>query len=57
MSLKYESLMLPAGHILALSCVRLSNAVPLCENYAKLYFNAKQLKKGLDKSMGERGCG
>ena len=30
-------------------CVRLSNAVPFCENYAKLYFDAKNLKKKIGK--------
>ena len=33
--LKYENLMLPAGHILDPYCVRLSNAAPFCENYTK----------------------
>ena len=31
------------GHILDLYCVRLLNAAPFCENYAKLYFDAKHL--------------
>ena len=35
------------GHILDLYCVRLSNATPFCENYAKVYFDAKRLEKGL----------
>ena len=38
-------------HILDLYCVRLSNAAPFCENYTKLYFDAKHLEKGL-KRMG-----
>ena len=48
---KYGSLMLPAGHIVDLYCVRLSNAVPFCENYTKFYlFRCKTLKKVLDRS-------
>ena len=47
--LKYGNLMLPGGHILDLYRIRLSNAAPFCENYTKLYFNAKQLKKGLNR--------
>ena len=41
-------LMLP-GHILDLYCVRLSNTAPFCKNYAKLYFDAKHLEKGLNR--------
>ena len=41
-------------HILDLYCVRLSNAAPSCENYAKLYFDAKRLEKGLDRGEGWR---
>ena len=37
-----------AGHILDLYCVRLSNAGPFCQNYAKLYFDAKHLEKRLN---------
>ena len=33
MLLKYENLMLPAGHILDLYHVQQSNAAPFCENY------------------------
>ena len=40
--------MLP-GHILDLYCVRLSNTAPFCKNYAKLYFDAKHLEKGLNR--------
>ena len=47
--MKYGNLMLPAGHILDLYRVRLLNAAPFCKNYAKLYFNAKHLKKGLNR--------
>ena len=36
-----------AGHILDLYCVRLWNATLFCENYTKLYFDAKHLEKGL----------
>ena len=48
MSLKYGNSMLLAGHILDLYLVRLSNAVPFCENYTKLYFDEKHLKKGIE---------
>ena len=34
---------------LNLLCVRQSNAASFCENYAKLYFDAKHLEKGLNK--------
>ena len=35
-----------SGSNLDLVCVRQSDAAPLfCEDYAKLYFNAKHLKK------------
>ena len=37
------------GHILDLYCVRLSNAAPFWENYAKLYFDAKHSEKGLNR--------
>ena len=36
------------GHNLDLSCVRQSDAAPFCKNYAKLYFEAKHLEKGLN---------
>ena len=36
-----------SGHILNLYCVRLSDVARFCENYAKLYFDAKHLEKGL----------
>ena len=48
MSLKYGNSMLLAGHILDLYLVRLSNAVSFCENYTKLYFDKKHLKKGIE---------
>ena len=55
---KYGSLMLPAGHIIDLYCVRLSNAVPFCENYTKFYlFWCKTLKKVLDRSGRVGGGG
>ena len=50
MLLKYGNLMLPAGYILDLYCVQLSNTAPFCENYTQLYFNAKHLKKRLNNS-------
>ena len=42
-----------AGHIVDLYCVRLSNAASFCENYVKLYFDAKHLEKGLNRGGGE----
>ena len=48
MLLKYGKLMLPEGHILNLYRVRLLNVAPFCENYTKLYFDAKHLKRGLN---------
>ena len=30
--------------------VRLLNGAPFCKNYAKLYFDAKHLEKGLDRA-------
>ena len=43
MLLKYGNLMLPAA--------------PFYENYAKLYFDAKQLKMGMNKDGGGGGGG
>ena len=37
------------GHILDLYCVELSNTTPFCENYTKLYFDAKHVEKGLNR--------
>ena len=37
------------GHILDSHCVRLSNAAPVCKNYAELYSDAKHLEKGLNR--------
>ena len=37
------------GHILDLDCVRLSSAAPFWKSYAKLYFGAKHLQKGLSR--------
>ena len=37
-----------SGHILDLYYVWLSNTAPFCENYAKFYFDAKHLEKGLN---------
>ena len=42
-----------SGHILDLYFVRLSNSASFCENYAKLYFDAKHLEKGLNRGGGE----
>ena len=39
------------GHILDLYCVQLSNAASFCENYTKLYFDAKHLEKGLKSGL------
>ena len=36
------------GPNLDLFCVQQSNAAPFCKNYAKLYFDAKPLEKGLN---------
>ena len=41
----YSYILIPlaqSGHILDLYYVRPSNAAPFCENYAKLYFDAKR---------------
>ena len=45
------------GHILDLYCFRLSNAAPFCKNYAKLYFDAKHLGKGLNRGAGLKFLG
>ena len=39
----------PSGPNLDLLCVQQSRAVSFCENYAKLYFDAKHLEKGLNR--------
>ena len=39
------------GYILDLYCVRLSNAASFCENYGKLYFDAKHLEKRLNRGV------
>ena len=54
MLLKYGNLMLPAGQISDLYCVRVSNAAPFCENYTKLCFNAKKIKNGLNRGEGRK---
>ena len=36
------------GPNLDLLCIRQSDAAPFFENYAKLYFDAKHLEKGLN---------
>ena len=41
-----------SGHILDLYYVWLSNTAPFCENYAKFYFDAKHLEKGLNVGVG-----
>ena len=38
-----------SGHSLDLFCVRPTNAASFCENYARLYFDAKHLEKGLNR--------
>ena len=40
------------GHILDLYCIWLSNASLFWENYAKLYFDARDLEKGLNSGEG-----
>ena len=52
MLLKYENLMLSAGRILDLYCVRLSKAAPICKNFTKLYFDAIHLEKGFNRRVG-----
>ena len=42
-----------SGHILDLHHLWLSSTAPFCENYAELYFDAKHLKNGLNKGLGE----
>ena len=39
------------GHIIDLFCIWLSNAVPLCENYTKLYLDVKHLEKELNRGL------
>ena len=39
------------GPNLDLLCVQQSHAAPFCENYAKLYFNAKHLEKGSNRGQ------
>ena len=46
--LKHGNLMLPAGHILDLYHVGLSNIPHFCGSYTKLYFIAKHIEKGLN---------
>ena len=50
--LKLVSISLP-GPNLDLLCIRQSNAVPIQENYAKLYFHAKHIEKELNSGGGE----
>ena len=52
MLLKYGNLMLPAGYILDLYCVRLLNAGVFCKNYKKLFFDAKHLEERLNREEG-----
>ena len=39
----------PSGPNLDLLCVQQTGAALFCENYAKLYFDAKHLEKGLNR--------
>ena len=48
--------MLPAGHIVSLYCVGLSNAAPFCKYYTKLYFDAKHLKEEFNRVWGPKKC-
>ena len=41
------------GPSVNLLCIQQSDAALFCENYAKFYFNAKHLEKGL-KGVGEK---
>ena len=43
------------GHILDLYCVRLSNAAPFYENYAKVCFDAKHFERELNNLIGAGG--
>ena len=38
-----------AGPNIDIFCVQLLNAAPFCENYAKIYFDAKHVEKGLNR--------
>ena len=44
----------PSGPILDHLCVQQSDSAPFCENYAKLYFDAKHLEKGLKNAHFDR---
>ena len=52
--LKLVSISLP-GPNLDFLCIRQSHAVPIQENYAKLYFHAQHIEKGLNKRGGRGG--
>ena len=41
---------------LDLICIQQSDSGPFCENYAKLYFVAKHLEKGLNRGVEVFGC-
>ena len=45
-----------AGSNLALVCVWQSDAAPFCENYTKLYFDAKHLEKRLNRGWWNFWC-
>ena len=45
-----------SGPNLDLSCVRQLDVAPFCENYAKLYFDAKHLEKGLNRGWWNFWC-
>ena len=40
-----------SGHVRALYWAQLSNTVPFCKNDAKIYFDAKQLEKRLNRGI------
>ena len=44
------------GPNLDLICIRQSNAVPFCKNYAKLYFAVQHLEQGLNRSWRNFWC-
>ena len=50
--LKLVSISLP-GPNLDLLCIRQSHAVPIQENYAKIYSHAKHIEKGLNRGGEE----
>ena len=46
---------MPTGPNVDIFCVWLSNAAPFCENYAKIYFDAKHLERELNRGWWNLG--